>query len=111
MSKSEVTEASETITEWCAKERMSKASFYALLRANPELAPKTITIPNTRIIRVIESHEDWRARVAELAQSDAARLEAARRREIASLAGKVAIASPNHVSRRQKSGRARRVWG
>jgi hypothetical protein len=105
------TKATETITEWCAKERMSKASFYSLLRANPELAPKTITIPNTRIIRVIESHEDWRARVADLARSADAQLEAARRREIASIAGKAAIKSPKHITRRQKSGRARRVRG
>jgi hypothetical protein len=95
------TAASETIAEWCAIEKMSKATFYSLRWNNPELAPRTIEIPKTRIVRVIESHESWRPRVAEAMQTKAARLATARRRELASIAGKIAAQSPKHVTRRE----------
>ena len=36
---SENVTASETISEWCAVENMSKAAFYALKRHNPDLVP------------------------------------------------------------------------
>jgi hypothetical protein len=91
---------SETIAQWCAIERMSKTAFYDLRRTSPELAPKIIEIPGTRIVRVIESHESWRSRVAEAMQTKTARLATARRRELAIVAGKAAAASPLHVSRR-----------
>jgi hypothetical protein len=94
------TAASETIAEWCAIEKMSKATFYSLRSNNPELAPRIIKIPKTRIVRVIESHESWRARVAEAMQTKTARLANARRRELTSIAGKIAAQSPKHVSRR-----------
>jgi hypothetical protein len=38
--------------------------------------------------------------MAELARGEAARLEAERRRELATIAGQIATQSPRHVSRR-----------
>jgi hypothetical protein len=87
----------ETITEWCATESISKASFYALPL---KLRPETYEIPGTRIKRVVESHESWRARVAASMQTKVARLEAERRRELAAVAGRIAAASPRHISKR-----------
>lgn len=94
------TDPSETIAEWCKVEKMSKATFYGLRQRNPELAPQTIEIPKTRIVRVVESHEAWRARITKAMKVKAARLEVARRREIAAIAGRIAAQSPHHVSRR-----------
>ena len=99
--------SSETITEWCSVEKLSKAAFYDL---PPDLRPKTLEIPGTRIIRVIEPHDAWRARMAVAMQAKAARLETQRRRMLASIAGKIAAQSPKHVSRRRQND-ARRARG
>jgi hypothetical protein len=54
----------------------------------------------TRIKRITpEADAEWEARMAELAKSETARLEAERRRELA-LSGQIAAESPRHVSRR-----------
>ena len=99
---------SETIAEWCAIEKMSKAALYDLKRRNPDLAPKMIEIPGTRIVRVIESHEAWRARVAEAMKSKTAQLEVERRRELAATAGRIAATSPLHISKRAAHKQQRR---
>lgn len=100
---SENVTASETISEWCAVENMSKAAFYSLKRHNPDLVPQLLEVPGTRIVRVIESHDAWRARVAEAMKRKQARLERERRKEIATIAGKAAAASAAHVSKRPQA--------
>jgi predicted secreted protein len=62
-----------------------------------------LDVPGTRFRRVVESHESWRARMAALAKTEDAKLESERRREIASIAGKAAAASPRHVSKRRRA--------
>lgn len=104
---SENVTASETIAEWCAVENMSKAAFYDLKRRSPDLVPQLLEIPGTRIVRVIEPHDAWRARVAEASKRSQARLERERRKEIAAIAGKAAAASTAHVSKQQKPRRRR----
>jgi hypothetical protein len=101
-------DTSEKIREFCKVEKFSLAFFYELERRG--LGPKMLEVPGTNVRRVVESHESWRARMAEHAKSEAAQLERERRREIASTAGKAAAASPLHISKRvvQKQQRGRR---
>ncbi len=99
--------SSETIAEFCRKERISRAAYYDLRKRG--LGPDVFEIPSTRIKRITpESHAAWRERMAELAKSETARLEAARRRELAKAAGKKAAASARHISKiNQAKARAR----
>jgi hypothetical protein len=73
------------------------------------LGPDVLRVPGTRIERITpEARQAWRERMAELAKSETAQLEAERRRAQAAEAGKLAAQSPNHVSRRTAApGRAR----
>ena len=65
------------------------------------LGPDVLRVLGTRIERITpEARQAWRERMAELAKSETAQLEAERRRAQAAEAGKLAAQSPNHVSRR-----------
>ena len=55
----------ETITTWCAVEDLSKSAFYELDRRG--LAPYGYAVPDSKIRRITESHQSWRARMAEAA--------------------------------------------
>lgn len=90
----------ETIDDFRRVEALSKASFYKLERLG--LSPRTYRVPGTKIVRIVETHNSWRERIAALSALKAAELETARRRELAKVAGKRAAASPDHVSRRRK---------
>jgi hypothetical protein len=97
-----------TVGEFCLVERFSKTAYYGLKSRG--LAPDEFEIPGTRIKRITpEAHAAWRERMAALAQSEAAQLEAERRRAQAVAAGRIAAASPLHVSKRQKPRHQRRV--
>ena len=53
------------------------------------------------MIRImLEARAEWRERMAELARSEAALIQAERRRELASIAGRAAAASSLHISKR-----------
>jgi len=93
--------ASEKIREFCNVEKFSIAFFYELERRG--LGPLMLDVPGTRFRRVVESHESWRARMGALAKTEDAKLETERRRAQAAIAGKVAAASPRHVSKQRKS--------
>jgi hypothetical protein len=85
--------------EFCWLERISKSKYYQLRKKG--LAPDETNICG--VIRITpEARETWHARMAALAKSEAARLEAERRRELAVIAGRLAAQSPNHVSRRAR---------
>ncbi len=88
----------ETIDDFRRVEALSKSSFYKLDKAG--LGPRVLRVPGTKIVRVVEGHAEWRERMAKLAASEAGELETARRRQLASVAGKHAAESVNHVSRR-----------
>jgi hypothetical protein len=97
----------KTIPEWCKARRLSRSTYHKLKKLGR--GPKELEIPGTRIKRITpEADAEWEARMAELAKSETAQLEAERRRAQAAEAGKLAAQSPNHVSRRTTGpGRAR----
>ena len=89
----------KTVPEWCKARHLSRSTYHKL--KNLGRGPKELAIPGTRIKRITpEADAEWEARMAELAKSEAARLEAEHRRAQAAEAGKLAAQSPNHVSRR-----------
>ena len=91
--------------EFCWLENISKAKFYELKKRG--LTPDEIDIGG--VLRITpKAREEWHERMAELAKSEAARLEAERRRELAAIAGRAAAQSPNHISRHPRPGRRRR---
>ena len=92
---------SQTIREFCDGERISVSSFYEMQRRG--LGPELLEVPGTKIGRITpEAHAAWRARMAALAQSEAAQLESERRRAQAVMAGRAAAKSPLHASRRPR---------
>jgi predicted DNA-binding transcriptional regulator AlpA len=95
--------ASLTIKEWCQQEGCCLATFHKLTRTGR--GPKTLRIG--RFVRVIESKESWHRRMAEMNATSAARRQKQRRIEMLSRAGKLAVASPRHVSKRQGIERAK----
>jgi hypothetical protein len=92
-------ERSFTRTEFCLAERISKSKFYALKKKH--LTPDELDIDGTRRITA-QARRDWRALMLARPQTEAAQLEAHRRREAASLAGRIAAASPLHVSKQNR---------
>jgi hypothetical protein len=92
------TDSALTIAQFCRAEHLSKSSYYELRRRG--LGPDELRLPGTKIIRITaEARAAWRERMAEFARSEAAQLEAERRRKMASVAGQVAARSPRHISR------------
>jgi hypothetical protein len=85
-----------TVPEFCWLEHLSKSKFFELKRRG--LAPTTTDVDGLQRISP-QSREDWHERMAALAKSEAAQVEAERRRELAAVAGRAAAASPNHVSK------------
>jgi hypothetical protein len=98
---------SVTITEFCRAEKISKAAYYTLRKRG--LGPDELVIVGTRIKRITEeAHAAWRTRMAELAKSETAQLEAERRSLQTSQAGKLAAASPLHACRRKQAPKRKR---
>jgi hypothetical protein len=105
---------SQTRAEFCLAEHLSKSTYHALRKRG--LGPEELVVPGLKIIRITpEARDAWHTKMAELAKGEAARIEAERRRELASIAGRAAAASPLHISKRvahkqeqqQHRGRAR----
>ena len=85
--------------EFCFAENISKTKYYELKKRG--LAPDETNIDG--LLRIYtESARKWHERMAELAKSEAARLEAERRRELAVIAGRAAAQSPLHVSKQKQ---------
>jgi hypothetical protein len=98
-------ERSLTRAEWRQKRRISKSSHHKL--KNLGLAPEEDIVPGTAIARISpDADRRWEERMRALAQTEAARLEAERRHEIAVVAGRAAAKSPDHVSRRRRGARS-----
>src|SRR4051812_46947740 len=85
--------------EFCYVEKISKAKFFDLEKRG--LGPDVTDIDGIQRITP-ESREAWHERMAERAKSEAARLEAERRRELAVIAGRAAAQSPLHVSKQKR---------
>jgi hypothetical protein len=97
----------KTIPEWCKARRLSRSTYHKLKKLGR--GPKELEIPGTRIKRITpEADAEWEMRMAELATSEAARLEAERRRELATIAGRAAAESPRHISKRNTATRTSR---
>jgi hypothetical protein len=87
-----------TVREFCDVESISLASYFAMRRRG--YGPAEIRVPGTRIIRITQqARREWHERLAAIAQTEAARLEAERRRAQTVIAGNAAAASPLHVSK------------
>lgn len=90
---------SMTLREFRYVENMSAAKYYDL--KNKGLGPEELNVDG--MIRITpEARAKWRERMAELARSEAAQLEAERRRELAVIAGCAAAQSPKHVSKQKQ---------
>jgi hypothetical protein len=95
-----MSEPDKTLAEFLAQKNLSKTSYYDL--KNRGLGPDEIIYPGTRILRITAKAEAaWDERMAQLAQTEAAKLQRERRRAAAVIAGKAAAASERHVSRRK----------
>jgi hypothetical protein len=91
---------SETRAEFCESEAMSLSFFYKMKQLG--LGPDELHVPGTAFVRITpEAKAEWRERMTELARSEAAELEHARRVEQRRRAGAAAAASPKHISRRR----------
>jgi hypothetical protein len=78
---------------WCHAKGFSISTGYEIKKSG--MGPKLLEVPGVRGARVTpEADAAWEQRMAELAKSEAAQLEADRRREIAAVAGRIAAASP-----------------
>jgi hypothetical protein len=88
-----------SVAEFCLRNRISPTTFHKLKREGR--GPRVMWLGAAqRISR--EAEADWRrAREAEAASQDA-ELERQRRQEFTSRIGKLAAASPSHVSKRRK---------
>jgi hypothetical protein len=112
------TEPPLTIDAFCKIEGMSRATYYKLKRLGlgPELTE--IVIPaesgvnhgrGLHFIRIsADAHRAWREKIAQVRASEAAELEAARAREQRVEAARRAVASPAHISKRERPERRRR---
>jgi hypothetical protein len=98
------TNRSLTRSEFCYVENMSPTKYHGL--KNKGLGPEEMNVDG--MIRITpEARAKWHERMAELAKSEAAQLEAERRRAQAAQAGKIAAASPRHISKQQQKPRRR----
>jgi hypothetical protein len=99
---------SRTRLEFCGIEHISLSSYHALQKNG--LGPEEISPPGTKINRITaQAHAGWRARMRELAQTEAAKLEAQRRSVSAKIAGEIAAQSPLHISEINRQRKRRRA--
>jgi hypothetical protein len=92
---------SRTIPDFCYLENLSLTAYYKIKRRGH--GPDELRLPESKIIRITQqSHQQWRERMRELAQSEAGKLEKQRRAQQARSAGKRAAESPDHVNHRER---------
>ena len=85
--------------QFCWVENISLAKYFELKKKG--LGPRVEDIDGVKRITP-QAREEWHERMAELAKGEAAQLEAERRRVQAAEAGRIAAASPRHISRRPR---------
>jgi hypothetical protein len=84
--------------QFCWAENISPAKYHALQKKG--LGPAVTDIDGVQRITP-EARAEWRQLMAERAASEAGQLEAARRRELAAIAGRAAAQSPLHASKQR----------
>jgi hypothetical protein len=93
-------EPSYTRAEFCKLEKISLSTYSKLKREG--YGPTETRFPGMALVRItVEARRKWHAENEARQNTHAAKLEAKRRSELASVAGRKAIASENH---RQHSG-------
>jgi catalase (peroxidase I) len=97
MDNNSIVRRSLTRQEFCFKKHISPSTFHKLKRQG--LGPKQDYLGRISP----EAEGAWDQLMASLAESEVARLEAERRRAQTAEAGRIAAASPRHVSRRHGS--------
>jgi hypothetical protein len=96
-------ERSLTIEQFCFLESIGKNTFYKMKKRGT--APEIYYVPvgTARLPRIsAQAHRDWRAKLKALRLSEADELLAQRKQAQTSAAGKLAAASPLHVSNRNR---------
>ena len=94
-------ERSYTIEQFCFLESIGKNSFYKMRRAGT--APEVYYVPvgSARLPRIsAQARRDWHRKLKDLRLNEADKLLAQRKRAQTIEAGKLAAASPLHISRR-----------
>jgi hypothetical protein len=92
-----------TIAGWCAKRRWSLSKFFNLQKQNKGLTPVVLRPPGCREgLITAQADHDWEVRMLKLGKSEAARKEAERRTAQARVAGRKAVKSDLHISKRGK---------
>jgi hypothetical protein len=98
----DVLERALSLKDFMFLENMSPATYYKIRRAGN--GPEETVLPGTNLIRITaEARRAWHAKLAALRDSTAGKLEQQRRDAQAKQAAKVAVASPDHVSKRKRS--------
>jgi hypothetical protein len=92
-----------TVLQFCDLVGICEATYHNMKRRG--LGPEETWVG--KMVRITPAAVDeWRERLHEEQTTKAARLEAERRRNLASVAGKLSAASPLHVSRRDREDEA-----
>jgi hypothetical protein len=100
-------EHSLTREEFCAKHSISLSTYFKLRRL--KRAPAELHIL-PKVVRITPGAERaWQQRMAEEAQAEASKLEAARRRQQAKVAGEIAAESATHISKVNRERKRRRA--
>jgi hypothetical protein len=95
-------EPSYTLGEFCEIERMSRSTYHKIKRAGR--GPSETRVPGMTLIRITAAaRREWHAKIEAWGHDQEAALEAQRRSEAASRAGKLAAASPLHVSKQKRA--------
>lgn len=99
--------SSQTISEFCISENISKFLYFRLKREGR--APREMR-PGGRIVRITaEARRDWHLLMEAEARAQATGLERQRYAEQSRTAGRLAAASPAHVSQRGRTAKGRRA--
>jgi hypothetical protein len=87
-----------SVADFCRLEGISGATYYKLKRMG--LGPRETRIPGTNLVRItVQDRLAWHAFLQEREVKAAADREHERRRHAATRLAKLAVASPNHVSK------------
>lgn len=93
-----------SIAEFCKRNRISAPTFYKLKNAGR--GPRIMDLGQRAQRISLQAEADWQRAMEAAANSEAAQLEKARRKAMATQGNKASVASPKRVSNRAKKKRA-----
>ena len=97
-----LSERSLTIAEFCFLEHIGKSTFYKMKRLGTGPAIHYLPVAGETLPRIsAQARRDWHIKLQQHQTSEAAELLAQRKQAQTSQAGKLAAASPLHVSNRK----------